>query len=105
MDVVFAILGHNANIFSEVLELQISVPEGKPATAAAATETDETPEGIPVAKASGEQKKRTFYGCTLLQSWFVSFSVVTVLWGAPGNSVFGFRLYMVFMRRCKHQQQ
>eukprot|EP00435_Cladocopium_sp_Y103_P024852 s689_g6.t1 len=55
MDVVFAILGHNANIFSEVLELQVSAPEGKPA--AKATETDETRETIPVEKASREQKK------------------------------------------------
>ena len=76
MDVVFAILGHNANIFSEALELQISAPEGKPAAtvSATATETDETPETIPLAKASGEHKKWACVflsnGCTLLHSWF-----------------------------------
>ena len=76
MDVVFAILGHNANIFSEVLELQISAPEGKPAAtvSATATETDETPETIPLAKASGEHKKWACVflsnGFTLLHSWF-----------------------------------
>ena len=75
VDVVFAILGHSANIFSEVLELQISALEGKPAAttaAAAAPETDETPERIPVAKASGEQKKSVLVSLNmvLLYSWF-----------------------------------